>query len=188
MPTRPITAHCRRCGDSFHLYEIAEAGHGTCPRCNRILSDDWTMVLREESARAEVAMRDLVGALRRLRTIPSNAAVSPQSVLRNLFEEVGWQRDIESDPLRYAAEVAAIDELLAGWRQRVASGARRDPSLRRRRIAPWRTQRAVGTSTKQRTAIPSRASGSAHRVATLVHELDAERLMPRVRRGRKDAA
>lgn len=94
MPVTPIEARCRRCGDDFHLFEVRDHRRGTCPRCGWILTPDWTAKLLEDAARADIAQRHLVGALRSLRNLPGNVAVRPHTVLRNLFEGVGWQRDL----------------------------------------------------------------------------------------------
>jgi hypothetical protein len=160
MPVTPIAAHCRRCSRPFHLYEIVDGRDGCCPRCNRILSDDWTAVLREEASRADVALRDLVGALRRLRTVPSNAAVSPQSIMRNLFEEVGWQRDIEHDRDRFTVEVDALQALLDDWERRVPNAARTKPSLWRRLTAPLRATSPGGPPTGRDLPGPARSGVS----------------------------
>jgi hypothetical protein len=72
----------------------------TCPRCGWSLSHHWTATLLEEAARADIAQRHLVDALRRLRNLPGNVFLRPHIVLRNLFEEVGWHKDLTADTTR----------------------------------------------------------------------------------------
>jgi hypothetical protein len=65
-----IKARCRRCRQDFHLFEVLDQRDGTCPRCGWSLSHHWTATLLEEAARADIAQRHLVAALRRLRNLP----------------------------------------------------------------------------------------------------------------------
>jgi hypothetical protein len=69
----------------------------------------------EQAARADIAHRHLIGALRDLHDMPGNLLVRPQSVLRNLFEEVGWQRDLAEMPNLLEEELSDAGRLLAGW-------------------------------------------------------------------------
>ncbi|MGE3447815.1 MAG: hypothetical protein AB7H92_09580 [Microbacteriaceae bacterium] len=80
MPVTPIEARCRRCGDDFHLFEVRDQRRGTCPRCGWILTPDWTAKLLEDAARADIAQRHLVGALRSLHNLPgTRARLAPPS-------------------------------------------------------------------------------------------------------------
>jgi hypothetical protein len=115
MAVTPIEARCRRCGEDFHLFEVTEQRRGTCPRCGWMLTPDWTAKLLEDAARADIAQRHLVGALRSLRNLPGNVAVRPHTVLRNLFEEVGWQRDFAEDPALLREELAELRHLVRTW-------------------------------------------------------------------------
>lgn len=145
MPVTPIEARCRRCGDDFHLFEVRDQRLGTCPRCGWILTPDWTAKLLEDAARADIAQRHLVGALRSLRNLPGNVAVRPHTVLRNLFEEVGWQRDLVEDPGLLREELRELRRLLASWErlEPAATGAAPGPDWLRRaaRAATGRSPR-----------------------------------------------
>jgi hypothetical protein len=87
------------------------------PRCGWILTLDWTAVLLEEATRADLAQRHLVGALRNLRNLPGKLVLRPHTVLRNLFEEVGWEHDLAEDPQVLREELCALDGLLDGWKR-----------------------------------------------------------------------
>ena len=116
MAVTPIAARCRRCSEDFHLFELGDHRSGTCPRCGWMLTLDWTAVLLEEASRADLAQRHLVGALRRLRNLPGNLVLRPHTVLRNLFEEVGWEQDLAQDPELLREELRALDGLLDAWK------------------------------------------------------------------------
>jgi hypothetical protein len=122
MPVTPIEARCRRCGDDFALFEVRVQRTGVCPRCGWMLTPDWTAKLLEDAAVADVAQRHLVNALRSLRSLPGNAVVRPHTVLRNLFEEVGWQKDLADDPEMLRDELRELRRLVAAWE-------RLDPSV-----------------------------------------------------------
>ena len=111
----PIQARCRRCGGDFFLFEVVEATTGECPRCHWPLSPDWTPVLRDEARRADVAQRQLVSALRRLVGLPGNVEILPHSVLRNLFEEIGWERALAAEPGLITEEVRRLREQVEAW-------------------------------------------------------------------------
>ena len=115
MPVKPIEARCRRCNTDFHLFELLDYRTGTCPRCGRSLSPDWTAQLLADAARADAAQRHLIGALRNLRNLPGNVALRPNVVLRNLFEEVGWQKDLAEDPAMLREELRELRWLLTAW-------------------------------------------------------------------------
>ena len=97
MPTRPIQGKCRRCGRELYLFQLVEAHDGRCPNCGHLLTPEYTSLLLDEAARADRLERELVASLRRLVGLPGNLEVIPHSVLRNLFEEVGWEEDVAGD-------------------------------------------------------------------------------------------
>lgn len=115
MPVTPIQAHCSRCGQDFHLFELLDDRSGRCPRCSWTLTHDWTHALLDDARRADIAQRHLVGALRGLGNLPGNIIVRPATVLRNLFEEVGWQRDLAAHPQLLRAELAELRRLVTAW-------------------------------------------------------------------------
>ena len=115
MPVTPIQAHCSRCGQYFHLFELLDDRSGRCPRCNWTLTQDWTHALLDDARRADIAQRHLVKALRGLGNLPGNITVRPVTVLRNFFEEVGWQRDLAADPELHRAELAELRRLVTAW-------------------------------------------------------------------------
>jgi hypothetical protein len=115
VPVRPIEARCRRCHGEFPLFEVRVQRTGVCPSCGWMLTPDWTSKLLEDAAVADIAQRHLVNALRRLRNLPGNAVVRPHTVLRNLFEEVGWQTDLADDPEMLRGELRELRRLVAAW-------------------------------------------------------------------------
>jgi ribosomal protein L37E len=137
MPVTPIEARCRRCGRNFHLFEVREQGTGKCPRCGWMLTPDWTAKLLEDAANADLAQRQLVAALRGLRNLPGNVILRPQSVLRNLFKEVGWDKELAEDPQFLGDELHELRRLLAAWEvlDPEVAAARRPRSRFRRLVA-----------------------------------------------------
>ncbi|HKE76599.1 MAG TPA: hypothetical protein VKB57_23480 [Acidimicrobiales bacterium] len=117
MAMTPIGARCRRCDQGFYLFEVRDQGTGACPRCGRLLAPEWTAILLEDIARAEIAQRHLVQALRRLRGLPGNLAVRPHTVLRNFFKEIGWQDDLADDPATLREELRRIRQHVTAWQQ-----------------------------------------------------------------------
>jgi hypothetical protein len=115
MAVTPIKARCRRCGEDFHLYELLDHRDGTCPQCGWILTPVWTTKLLEDAAVADIAQRHLVGSLRNLRDLPGNMQLRPHTVLRNLFEEVGWHNDLADDPEMLRHELHELQRLLGAW-------------------------------------------------------------------------
>ena len=115
MSVTPIAARCTHCGRDFHLFELLDRRTGTCPRCNTALSPDWTQKLLDDARQADLAMRHLVNALRGLHSLPGNMAVRPSSVMRNLFEEAGWERDLDEHPDLARDELPKLQHLLADW-------------------------------------------------------------------------
>lgn len=117
MALTPIGARCRSCGRDFHLFEVHDQRTGTCPRCGRLLTPDWTAMLLEDVARVEIAHRHLVHALRRLRQLPGNIAVRPHTLLRNLFKEIGWQKDLAENQEMLREELRHIRRHVTAWQQ-----------------------------------------------------------------------
>jgi hypothetical protein len=72
----------------------------------------------------------LVKALRRLNGLPGNLRLLPHSVLRNLFEEIGWEQKLAAEPSALEDEIRVIRMELEYW-QRLDSGER----TRRDRVA-----------------------------------------------------
>lgn len=138
MAVTPIEARCRRCSADFPLFELLEDRSGTCPRCGWTLTPDWTSQLLEDAARADIAQRHLVGALRNLRNLPGNVAVRPHVVLRNLVEEVGWQKDLADDRDMLREELRELRRLLIAWEMLDPVVAAAQPHRGRfRRMADW---------------------------------------------------
>ena len=138
MAVTAITARCRRCRQDFHLFEVLDHRDGTCPRCGWSLSHHWTATLLEEAARADIAQRHLVDALRRLRNLPGNVLLRPHIVLRNLFEEVGWHKDLADDTDTLQEELPELRQLLAAWELLDPDVAAALPRRgRMRRIVDW---------------------------------------------------
>ncbi len=125
----PIQARCRRCQGDFFLYEVVEDKTGECPRCRWPLSPDWVPLLMEEAKRADAAQRHLVTALRRLVGLPGNMEILPHSVLRNLFEEIGWERELASEPALIREEVRRLRERVEAWERLAPEEGTREERL-----------------------------------------------------------
>jgi hypothetical protein len=132
VPVTPIGARCRRCGEDFHLFEVRDHS-GTCPRCGSMLTQEWTATLREDAARADFAQRHLIWALRSLRSLPGNVVVRPHTVLRNIFEEIGWQKDLAQDPEMLREELEELRRFLVEWEMLDPVVAAAQPRRTRRR-------------------------------------------------------
>jgi len=142
MAVTPIQARCRRCREDFSLFEILDHRSGLCPRCGFNLSPDWTANLLEDAALVDVAQRHFVGALRSLRNHPGNVLLRPHTVLRNLFEEVGWERDLADHPDVLHEELREIRWMLAAWEQLDPVAAAAQPHRGRfERVIDWLTGR-----------------------------------------------
>ena len=115
MATTPIQGRCRRCGREFHLFELVEARDGRCPRCEYLLTPEYTFLLLDEAGRADRLERELVASLRRLVGLPGNLEVIPHSVLRNIFEEVGWEEEVAGDRELVRHEVEELRRWLDRW-------------------------------------------------------------------------
>lgn len=149
----PIQARCRRCGRDFYLYELLQQQTGNCPRCGWPLAPEYTALMLEEAARAERAQKELVTALRRLVGLPGNLDLKPYSVLRNLFDEVGWEQDLMAEPELVKAEIEQLRRQAERWAQLLddddETGAAdlveslRSMARRLRRAAQDRTQPAA---------------------------------------------
>lgn len=115
MVVTPIGARCHRCGRDFHLFEVRDDRSGRCPRCGWILAPDWTDKLLHDATRADAAQRHLVRSLRDLHSLPGNLAVRPHTVLRTLFEEVGWAEDLAREPEMLRHELGELRRHIAEW-------------------------------------------------------------------------
>ena len=115
MYVSPIEARCRHCAREFRLSDLLSAADGVCPYCARLLSPEWTSLLLQESRTADEAMMALVRALRRLVGLPGNLELLPHSVLRNLFEEVGWEEEFSNDPAGAQDELRFIRLEVESW-------------------------------------------------------------------------
>jgi hypothetical protein len=135
---QPIVAHCRHCSGELTLAEVVEEYTGLCPRCGWLLSPDWVTLLLEESRRAEQSQQDLVASLHRLVTLPGNLELTPESVLRNLMEEVDWELALRDDPALAATTVRYLREKLAQW-----EGLLPTPPRRRSTLAAWARRPAL---------------------------------------------
>ena len=115
MAVTPIQARCRRCDEDFRLYEVLDHRRGTCPQCGWILTADRTVKLLEDAAVADIAQRHLVGSLRSLRNLPGDVLLRAHTVLRNLFDEVVWERDLADHPEVLREELRELRPLLSAW-------------------------------------------------------------------------
>lgn len=131
----PIEARCRRCGALFDLKELTEARTGRCPQCDRLLSPDWTSELLEKAKVADASLGALVKALRRLNGLPGNLRLLPHSVVRNLFEEIGWEETLAAEPGALEDEIRLVRHELQLWQRLTpADHNRRDVSRLARRL------------------------------------------------------
>ena len=127
MAVRPIQARCRRCQQTFHLFELLDDNSGRCPRCNWALTPDWAQELIRQAAVADTAQRQLILALRGLRNIPGNVTLLPHTVLGNLFTEVGWERDIAEEPDLLRREISELRNHLGAWQRLEPAAAESTP-------------------------------------------------------------
>jgi hypothetical protein len=121
----PIEARCRACQNELLLAEIAELGTGECPRCRRPLSPDWTPLLLEETRQVDRLQERFVGSLHRLSNIPGNLELIPNSVLRNLFEEVGWDKVLAADPDLLRGQIDLLRDEVEAWTELTPQDGRR---------------------------------------------------------------
>jgi hypothetical protein len=131
MTVTPIQARCQHCGGDFHLFEVVDARTGLCPRCGWRLTEDWTAALLDDAARADIAQRHLVAALRNLCNLPGTMTLLPSSVLRNIMNEVGWNVDLDEHPGMLADERERLRVLAGPWATPDARHATRRPRRRR---------------------------------------------------------
>jgi hypothetical protein len=110
-----IRVLCRRCGGEFLLRELAERRDGSCPLCAWLLSPDWTWLLLAEATDADRAHQALAKALRRLVGLSGNLLVPPHSVLQNLFDEVGWEVALVTQPEVIRDALRELHEEICRW-------------------------------------------------------------------------
>jgi hypothetical protein len=115
MHATPIEARCRRCSADFYLFELIAQRSGRCPRCGHGLTPDWSAALLDSTIRAIGAQRALVGALYRLNDLPGDMVLRPHTVLRSMFEEIGWERELADDPQLLGEELHELRQLLGEW-------------------------------------------------------------------------
>jgi hypothetical protein len=166
MAVTPIEARCRRCRQDFHLFELLDYRGGTCPRCGSMLTPDWTAQLLEEAARADIAQRHLVGALRNLRNVPGHVVLRPHVVMRNLFEEIGWEYGMAEDPDMLREELRELRRLLQAWELLDPTIAGAQPHHGWfRRATDWLTGRPSEAAVPLRVA-PDRLDDGSHPTST----------------------
>jgi hypothetical protein len=131
---RPIGAICRHCDRAFDLSELLVDRDGRCPRCDMLLSPDWTSVLLEEAREAELAEQVFIKSLRRLVGLPGNLVLLPHSVLDNLWDEVGWEQKLAQTPALLDDEIREARLGLERWEHLRPLGQRRAPTARLRHL------------------------------------------------------
>ncbi len=113
----PIGAVCRHCEGEFDLTELLADNDGRCPRCETIVSPEWTSVLLEEARQAEVAEELLIKSLRRLVGLPGNLVLLPHTVLDNFWDGIGWEQKLADTPELLHDEARRAKLGLDGWEQ-----------------------------------------------------------------------
>jgi hypothetical protein len=94
-----------------------------------LLSPEWTVELLEKAAVADASLGALVKALRRLNGLPGNLRLLPHSVMRNLFEEIGWEETLAAEPTALEDEIRLVRLELRLWQRLTpADHDRRDRS------------------------------------------------------------
>lgn len=130
----PIEARCEHCGEVFALFELRGDRTGNCPRCGRQLAPDWTAKLLHDTARAEVALRELLASIKGLQSMPTSMRVLPSTVLRPLFEETRWQEELAEAPEVAESELRAIRRFVSDYERALGQAtAASDRASRRRR-------------------------------------------------------
>ena len=190
--TVSIEGRCRHCGSVFSLRDLLLERTGRCPACEVLLSPDWTGVLLEEATTAEQSQDRLIGALRRLVGLPGQMEVLPGSLIRNLFDEIGWDEELKSDPEIVERELRLMRQELQAWERlqpgdgrrlakrlhQLARGVRRlsaSPPARHPRPADGGLDGAADSLDDQaeqlasRRASPDSVLASLDRAADLVH-------------------
>jgi hypothetical protein len=155
MAVTSIEARCRRCRKGFELIELRDQHSATCPRCGWALTHDWGDKLRADAAAADAALGLLVRSLRSMRSLPGNVAIQPHSVLRNLGDEVGWERDLADDPELLRPALREARRLLDTWELL-------DPAVAAAQPRRSRLQRAVDWLTGRPLPIVRRTAGVRH--------------------------
>jgi len=142
MAVTSIDARCRHCRQDFHLSEVRDERRGTCPHCGSPLTPDRTDKLIHDATAADAALHHLVRALRSMNHLPGNVALRPHTVLRNLFEEVGWKHYLAQDPELLQEELCELRWLLVGWEllDPIVAAAQPHQTWRRRAV-DWMTGR-----------------------------------------------
>ena len=112
---QPIEARCRHCDGEFDLLELVSVRDGRCPRCDTLISPEWTSVLLEEAAEADRSEKQFIKALRRLVALPGNMIVLPHSVLALFWNEVGWEQRLAELPELLEKEVRLERLELERW-------------------------------------------------------------------------
>lgn len=99
-----IELRCTRCGSTFLGSELTSSRSPCCPRCGRILTDDWGPLLLDEVARAEIALRHVTAAANRIRSLPGHFELLPHPIVYALARAVGCESGTEgiSDDQRQA--------------------------------------------------------------------------------------
>jgi hypothetical protein len=121
-----------------------------------MLTADWTAMLLEDVARAEIAHRHLVLALRRLRMLPGSFAVRPHTILRNLFKEIGWQEDLAEDLEMLREELRHLRHHIAAWERL----DRTETAAQTRRTWPQRLIAAITGRGPRREVAPTRITAA----------------------------
>ena len=115
MAVTPLQARCRSCLGDFFLFEIVDRRSTTCPRCGRILTDS-DHVFIEAAQRADMAQRQLIKELGRIQSAHGVLSTLPNTLLRNVFEELNWERPFRADAALANEELALLDKHRARWR------------------------------------------------------------------------
>ena len=127
MPVSPLQARCRHCLGDFFLFEIVDRRSTTCPRCGRTLTDTDEFFL-EAAEWADVAQRLLIEQLRHVQSAHGVLSVLPNTLLRNVFEQLDWERPFRADAALADQEIALLDKYRARWRAHRADRATTIPN------------------------------------------------------------
>jgi predicted RNA-binding Zn-ribbon protein involved in translation (DUF1610 family) len=135
-----IRAHCRACHYSIYLTELVRSPFldAHCPNCGRDLVEREPQCMRREAARAVRAHQDLVESVRYLVRLPGNLQLVPHTLVRDLFDEIDWRRDVLiADRELIRREIEALERYLETWSELVDSDSedadRRNQLLQRLR-------------------------------------------------------
>ena len=158
MDVSPIEARCRHCAREFCLSDLLDRQDGACPHCANLLSPEWTSMLFEQSRTADRAMTVLVRALRRLNGLPGNLELLPHSVLRNLFEEVGWEEEFSNDSALAQEELRFIRLELESWERLAELDDRNGLSERVKEFFSRKRRSGMSVSRRNEPAVDQRHS------------------------------